>query len=117
MKLMEFISYMKPDRNIIECGLQNGGGYLCKLAEICLKKTKGKSPDASRYEFLKSIEKAKADWLFSNQLLAETTDPDLIDYVVYLVKSNEAKYRYLIKMARSQRITGELWREQKINDM
>lgn len=117
MKLMRLLSYLSIERNILNNEGQSGGGYLRKIGEACFEavacQTKGGQDDV----FLKSIEKAKSDWQFSNQLLSETTDPDLIDYVIYLVKSNEAKYRYLLKVAREERITCALWQEQKINDM
>lgn len=115
--LYKLFSYLSLNKNIVECERQDGGGCLTDSYGEKINSNDSPSEAKKNYEFLKMIEKAKADWQFSAKLLSEMTDPDLIDYVIYLVKSNEAKYRYLLKLAREEKVKCELWQEQKINDI
>ncbi len=68
-----------------------------------------------RIEFLNLIKQAKRDWQLSQKLLSEVTDCDLMDYVIYSIKANEARYRYLLKNARVQNLQGDAWTGENFN--
>ncbi len=68
-------------------------------------------------EFLNLIKQAKKDWQLSQKLLSEVTDCDLMDYVIYSIKANEARYRYLLKNARLQNLQGDAWTGENFNDI
>lgn len=46
------------------------------------------------------VEQARKDWVYAQKLCNDVTDEDLIEYAIYLMKSNEKKYIYLLKQAR-----------------
>ncbi len=46
------------------------------------------------------IEDAKNEWIQAQNFFQNVTDPDLIDYAIYLMEASEAKYSYLLKRAR-----------------
>lgn len=68
-------------------------------------------------EFLDLLKQAKVEWQRSIHLLSEITDSDLMDYVIYSIKANEARYRYLLKIARSENIHGSVWTKENFNDI
>lgn len=114
---IKLLSYLPLQRNILEYRHWYGGDNLIHLCTDKYKQAEEKKSRAARGEFLNLLEKAKLDWQFSIKLMAEITDTDLIDYVVYLVKANEARYRYLLKIARREKVTCEMWQEQKVHDI
>lgn len=114
---VKLFSYLPFQRNILEYRHWYGGDELIHLCRDKYTQTEEKKSRAARGEFLNLLEKAKLDWQFSIKLMAEITDTDLIDYVVYLVKANEARYRYLLKIARKEKITCEMWRQEKVHDI
>ena len=46
------------------------------------------------------LEHARQDWVYAQKLCNDVTDEDLIEYAIYLMKSSEKKYSYLLKQAR-----------------
>ncbi|MDF2568861.1 MAG: hypothetical protein K0R55_465 [Sporomusa sp.] len=48
------------------------------------------------------VDQARRDWLYAQNYYRTVTDPDLIDYAVFLTKAYERKYMYLLKKARQE---------------
>lgn len=114
---VKFFSYLPEPSHILNYKKRLGGDALICLAVERKKKAEEEAAAKQREDFLHMLEKAHAEWKFSVQLLSDVTDADLIDYVVYLVKANEARYRYLLKVARQENIASALWKTQKVHDM
>lgn len=95
-------SYFNNVWNRMEYEWCHGGGFLQWRGDLLIKKQAGEGRETEYSAILRLVENAKLDWQFSAKLLNEATDPDLIDYAVYLIKSNEARYRYLLKLARQE---------------
>lgn len=70
----------------------------------------GKSISASRKrdpeitELLKNIAMTKLELELANQNFSYAVDPLLVDMYSYQIKAAQAKYRYLLKKARSMQI-------------
>lgn len=114
---VNFFSYLTEPSHILKYKKGLGGDALICLSAEHKKKTEEEKAAKQREEFLRLLERARAEWKFSQRLLSDATDADLIDYVVYLVKANEARYRYLIKLAKKENLACELWQSQKVHDM
>lgn len=112
----KLFSYLTEPSHILKYKNRLGGDALICLAAERKKKLEEEKAAKQREDFLRMLETARAEWKFSVQLLSDVTDADLIDYVVYLVKANEARYRYLLKMAKAENIACELWQSQKVHD-
>ena len=61
---------------------QSGGKSLPGLAEV--------------------VDQARRDWLYAQKYYHSVTDPDLIDYAIYLSKACERRYMYLLRQARQE---------------
>lgn len=48
------------------------------------------------------IDQARLDWLAAKAYYQTVTDPDLIDYAIYLTQAYERRYVYLLKKARRE---------------
>lgn len=48
------------------------------------------------------IDQARVDWLAAQNYYKTVTDPDLIDYSIFLIKAYERRYMYLLKKARQE---------------
>ena len=48
------------------------------------------------------IDQARLEWLAAQNYYKTATDPDLIDYSIFLVKAYERRYMYLLKQARQK---------------
>lgn len=53
------------------------------------------------------LELARQDWVYAQKLCNDVTDEDLIEYAIYLMKSSEKKYSYLLKQARKAGIVNK----------
>lgn len=115
-KLKSF-SYLHSSSNIMLYKHLYGGDFLVKLYAQRYERMQDENARQLRTEFLHLLEKAKLDWQYSMKMLAEITDVDLIDYVIYMIKANEAKYRYLMKIAREEKIQCELWQKNNFHDI
>ena len=51
------------------------------------------------------VEQARQDWIFSKNYFNEVYDQDLIEYAIFLIKTNERKYMYLLKKAQQEGVT------------
>ncbi|WP_425059259.1 hypothetical protein SCACP_39390 [Sporomusa carbonis] len=51
------------------------------------------------------IEQARREWLYAQEYYNMVTDPDLVDYAVFLIKAAERKYVYLLRKARVEGVT------------
>lgn len=107
------VSYLPKKKNILKYGHCLGGGTLLGFYNNKIETAKQRAEEQQQSEFIQLIEDAKNEWRFSMAMLSEATDPDIIDYISYLVKSNEAKYRYLMKIARREKISSALVNELK----
>lgn len=97
------VTYLLPRINIFKYRLREGGGKLkAKFMELLARNQTNN--DQAHAEILKMLERAKGEWQYSLRLLAETTDNELIDYVIYLVKANETRYRYFLKLAKQENL-------------
>lgn len=70
-------------------------GYIKKIAGW-LFENRTATPIPSLSEM---IDQARKDWLYAQQFYNDVTDNDLIEYAVYLIKTTERKYIYLLKQA------------------
>jgi len=50
------------------------------------------------------IDQARLDWIGAQNYYRTVTDPDLIDYSIFLIKACERRYMYLLKKARQEGI-------------
>ncbi|TWH46157.1 YaaL family protein [Sporomusa sp. KB1] len=50
------------------------------------------------------IEQARLEWIAAQSYYLTVTDPDLIDYSIFLIKACERRYMYLLKKARQEGI-------------
>ena len=48
------------------------------------------------------IDQARLDWLAAQNYYKTATDPDLVDYSIFLIKAYERRYMYLLKKARQE---------------
>lgn len=48
------------------------------------------------------IDQARLDWIAAQRYYRTVTDPDLIDYAIFLIKAYERRYMYLLKKARQE---------------
>jgi hypothetical protein len=48
------------------------------------------------------IDQARLEWLAAQNYYRTATDPDLIDYSIFLSKAYERRYMYLLKKAREE---------------
>lgn len=108
------LSYFSMPIHILKYKDSYGGDFLLKRCVGYCHEDEEEKVNQVKSEFLQLLEQAKTDWQYSMKLLKETTDVDLIDYVIYLIKANEAKYRYLTKVARRENIHCELWQKQEV---
>ncbi|WP_110955256.1 YaaL family protein [Anaerosinus massiliensis] len=115
-KLKSF-SYLHSSSNILWYKHVYGGDYLINLYTQRHERLEHEKAQELRREFLHLLEKAKLDWQYSMKMLAEITDVDLMDYVIYLIKANEAKYRYLLKIARQEKIQCDVWQKNNFHDI
>ncbi|MCE5286621.1 MAG: YaaL family protein [Pelosinus sp.] len=49
-----------------------------------------------------TIEKARRDWVYAKWYFNAVTEPELIDYAIYMIKAAELKYIYLLKKAKQE---------------
>lgn len=54
------------------------------------------------------VEQARKEWLYAQQYYNDVTEPDLVDYAIYLIKASETKYTYLLKQAKKEGIRDSL---------
>lgn len=109
LRKTKLFSYLPAPSNILKYRPWHGGEPLMNLFDVRDKRMQIKKEEAARRDFLSLIDKAKTDWQLSLKILSEVTDADLMDYVIYLVKANEARYRYLLKVARKEKISCTAW--------
>ena len=50
------------------------------------------------------IDQARLEWIAAQSYYRTVTDPDLIDYSIYLIMACERRYMYLLKKARQEGI-------------
>ncbi|MGL5513922.1 MAG: YaaL family protein [Sporomusa sp.] len=48
------------------------------------------------------IDQARRDWLYAQNYYNTVTDPDLIDYALFLTKAYERRYMYLLRKVRQE---------------
>lgn len=60
-------------------------------------------------QLLKSISLAKLELETAHQNFSYATDPLLVDVYAYQIKAAQAKYSYLLDVARSKGLTGECY--------
>lgn len=48
------------------------------------------------------IDKARLDWIAAKNYYQAVSDPDLIDYSIFLIQAYERRYMYLLKKARQE---------------
>ncbi|MFO7819462.1 MAG: DUF2508 family protein [Halanaerobacter sp.] len=49
------------------------------------------------------IEEAKLEWREAREYFDLVSDPELVDYAIYLLEAAERKYEYLLKMKQQER--------------
>lgn len=49
-----------------------------------------------------AVDLARRDWLYAQTCYHTATDPDLIDYAIFLAKAYERRYMYLLRKARQE---------------
>ncbi|WP_338035344.1 DUF2508 family protein [Halanaerobacter jeridensis] len=49
------------------------------------------------------IERAKEEWQEARKYFDLVSDPELVDYAIYLLGAAERKYQYLLKMKQQER--------------
>lgn len=50
------------------------------------------------------IEEARQDWIYAQHYFNSVTEPELLDYGIYMLKAAELKYTYLLKRAKKEGI-------------
>lgn len=64
----------------------------------------GQTVEDERLTFLKTVEKARRDWLEAKEFFQFVSDPDLVDHAIHAIDAAEKKYMYLLKKAREEGI-------------
>ena len=67
---------------------------------------KNESNDAKN--LIESITNAKKEWIRANNDFDYAVDEDMIDYHTYIIKAYQARYEYLIKIAKEKGIRFEV---------
>lgn len=49
-----------------------------------------------------AVEKARQDWVYAKQYFNSVTEPELLDYAIYMIKATEVKYIYLLRKAKKE---------------
>lgn len=62
-------------------------------------------PTAPMPALQEAVERARREWLSSQDYYNSVSDTDLVDHAVFLMQAAEKKYVYLLKQARLQGIT------------
>lgn len=52
-------------------------------------------------QFIRSVNKAKNEWLAAQNYFDNVSDPDLVDYAIYEIEAARKKYMYLLKQAKN----------------
>lgn len=64
--------------------------------------------DCQQPTIVDTIEQAKREWLSAKAYFETVSDPELIDYSIYVLEAAERKYMYLLKKAREEGVKGGL---------
>jgi hypothetical protein len=51
-----------------------------------------------------AVEMARQDWVYAKRYFNAVTEPELLDYAIYMIKATEVKYIYLLKKAKKEDI-------------
>lgn len=60
------------------------------------------APFTEEQKLMQDIRRAKSDWMQAENRFNQTTDPDVIDQVIYDMMSAKTRYAYLLKYAKEQ---------------
>ena len=63
--------------------------------------------DSLRKKFVSEIEDAHAEWELACINYQQASQPDVIDYYIYMMKAAQIKYQYLLKTAKISGIVCE----------
>ncbi|HHV72088.1 MAG TPA: YaaL family protein [Clostridia bacterium] len=55
-----------------------------------------------------TVEQAKQEWINAKRYFESVSDPELVDYSIYVLEAAERKYMYLLKKAREEGIRADL---------
>lgn len=73
--------------------------YSCWLTQdVCYQSVQEKPGLAQ------AVEAARRDWILAKQYFNFVTEPELLDYAIYMIKATEVKYMYLLKKAKTEGI-------------
>ncbi|MBC7344580.1 MAG: DUF2508 family protein [Clostridia bacterium] len=65
---------------------------------------------AMRYDeqelILTMVAEARKQWLYTQKMFEEVTEPDLIDQLIYEMQAAERRYAHLLKKAREDKARG-----------
>lgn len=78
--------------------------FLTNLTAPFQLENQGQTVEDEQLTFLKTVEKARRDWLEAKEFFQFVTDPDLVDHAIHAIDAAEKKYMYLLKKARQEGI-------------
>lgn len=64
-------------------------------------------PKYQEQEYIILVEEARQEWVWSNKLVQEAIDDDLIDRAIYYRGAAERRYMYLLKKAAQENIKAD----------
>ncbi|MDI3534064.1 MAG: hypothetical protein PWQ82_429 [Thermosediminibacterales bacterium] len=65
-------------------------------------------PKEMEPDFFEAVEQARKEWFTAKSYFDNVTDPDLVDYAIYLNEAARKKYMYLLKKAKENNIKARL---------
>lgn len=77
--------------------------WWCDIYSCWVTPNMGSQP-ANPANLAEAVEIARLDWVYAKQYFDSVTEPEIIDYAIYMIKATEVKYTYLLKKAKQEGI-------------
>lgn len=82
--------------------------WVLSMLNIIERNELAKNESSDTKNLIESITNAKKEWIRANNDFEYAVDEDMIDYHTYIIKAYQARYEYLIKIAKEKGIRIEL---------
>lgn len=82
--------------------------WVLNMLNIIERNELAKNESNDTKNLIESITNAKKEWIRANNDFEYAVDEDMIDYHTYIIKAYQARYEYLIKIAKEKGIRIEL---------
>ena len=82
--------------------------FISKLTARFLADYDDESIKTPEVQLAEEVRSAHLDWVQSQKYFESVSDPELVDYSIYVLEAAERKYMYLLKKAREEGIRADL---------